>query len=332
MDLIFDTLEEYDPLKLVGDCTRRERKEIVDQFQSGENRLLIANIAVGGTGLNLQDTHGDRPRCVLIVPNYHATDMFQAVYRCYRKGAKSDVVVRLMFGEDARNELNLLKNLGEKNGVWKTIMDDGRQMLLDCKHVYETEDGGEEVDRVCRDTNCYARVVEDSGGGGHEACWLDRTSEEQDECNANPYWTPERIAECIEREKSKRALTPMEVLEKRLEQEEEERQSAVNPNPPAPGPPFDREAWIISQNERGVLIDLIVPAKYGAQWESTSTRLCVKYGGKVVLDDDRIHGCVWRKRRVREEEEVNGAKRQRLEEHLEEVGSVGSVCVAGSAV
>ena len=148
LNSIVERLSRYRPQLLTGDTRQRsERIAMVERFQSGERRLLVANTQVGGVGLNMQDLHGDRPRHVFLLPTYSATDMLQAMYRCWRMGARSSVKVRLLFTLGAEEEERLLANLGRKTVVLQELMHDqvaqGKQFLEDFPHVEEREDGSE---------------------------------------------------------------------------------------------------------------------------------------------------------------------------------------------
>ena len=148
---IAEQLSRFDPQLFTGKVSKGDRSGVVARFQSGQRRLLVCNMKVGGVGLNMQDLHGNRPRHVYMLPMYHATDMLQASKRCYRRGVQSHVVVRVLFAHGAENELKVLANLAGKTSTWKTLMpeqvEQGKKFLEDNPHVEETEDFAE-VPRV----------------------------------------------------------------------------------------------------------------------------------------------------------------------------------------
>ena len=147
LDSIVEQLSRFNPLLFTGKTLKRDRSDIVARFQSGERKLIVANMKVGGVGLNMQDLHGNRPRRIYMLPTYFATDMLQAAYRCYRRGVKSHVVVRVLFAQGAEKELQLLANMQGKGKVWQELMpaqvEQGKKFLEDNPHVEETDDGSE---------------------------------------------------------------------------------------------------------------------------------------------------------------------------------------------
>lgn len=77
---------------LYGNQTLQERQYVIDSFQKGETRLIIANIAVGSIGLSLHDTIGNQPRVSIINLNFSAVDLLQTLGRITRANAKSDAL------------------------------------------------------------------------------------------------------------------------------------------------------------------------------------------------------------------------------------------------
>src|SRR6185437_11798815 len=83
--------------ELHGGATRTAdaKKRAMANFQAGKTRIMIATVASGGTGINLDDTVGDRPRTVVMMtPPFTANDMAQAIGRVHRLNTKSDSKVR----------------------------------------------------------------------------------------------------------------------------------------------------------------------------------------------------------------------------------------------
>ena len=150
LNAIAAELARFEPQMLTG--LVKDRAAVVARFQSGERRLLVSNTTVGGAGLNLQDKLGGRKRLVLILPTYHAIDQYQAMYRCYRIGAMSDVTVRLMFSREVAGEQTLLSSLAKKGGVLRDLLTvqvkEGQKFLEDNTHLREEDDG--EMKEVAR--------------------------------------------------------------------------------------------------------------------------------------------------------------------------------------
>jgi superfamily II DNA or RNA helicase len=80
-----------------GKTEEKIRQQNVDDFQSGEERLILVNLASGGAGLSLHDIHGLNPRLALISPSYSAPLMRQCTGRVWRDGSKSKSIQRILF-------------------------------------------------------------------------------------------------------------------------------------------------------------------------------------------------------------------------------------------
>jgi superfamily II DNA/RNA helicase len=89
--------------KLDTDCvirggqTREERDRQIDLFQREEKHIIICNIEAGGVGISLHDKIGSRQRISLILPNFSAQSLVQAVGRIWRAGGKSKAIQRIIF-------------------------------------------------------------------------------------------------------------------------------------------------------------------------------------------------------------------------------------------
>jgi superfamily II DNA/RNA helicase len=74
-----------------------ERQRFISEFQADKLRLMVANEAAGGTGISLHDVLGQHARLALISPNFNATTIKQVLGRCWRAGAKSKAIQRILF-------------------------------------------------------------------------------------------------------------------------------------------------------------------------------------------------------------------------------------------
>lgn len=64
--------------------------DAMNAFQSGKSKVIIATVESGGTGVNLDDTTGDRPRSmILLTPPLSGVDNLQALGRVWRLTTKS---------------------------------------------------------------------------------------------------------------------------------------------------------------------------------------------------------------------------------------------------
>ncbi len=82
---------------IVGGQTDKSRQEDIDAFQSDKKRVLVVNIAAGGTGVSLHDLHGNYPRASIISPNWSAYNMRQALGRVWRLEGKTKSYQRIVY-------------------------------------------------------------------------------------------------------------------------------------------------------------------------------------------------------------------------------------------
>lgn len=90
--------------KIAGGQSGDEREKNIEAFQSNEVRVIVCNIAAGGTGVNLHDLSGDHPRFSIISPNYSAVQLKQAIGRVWRQGGLSKSIQKIVFAADTIEE------------------------------------------------------------------------------------------------------------------------------------------------------------------------------------------------------------------------------------
>lgn len=74
--------------------------DAVGKFDRGEARVFITTIPSGSTGINLDDTKGDRPRTAMVVtPPWTANENIQLAGRILRLKTKGRAKLRYMFGD-----------------------------------------------------------------------------------------------------------------------------------------------------------------------------------------------------------------------------------------
>ena len=120
---VAEGLSDFNPLILNGKVSHKRKAEIRDEFQGdNESRLLIANLKVCSTGIDLDDKFGHRPRFCLISPNYSTIDLYQLCYRFLRMNTKSAPTIHMVYGRHSC-ELPVLKALASKSKVMKETTD-----------------------------------------------------------------------------------------------------------------------------------------------------------------------------------------------------------------
>ena len=89
-----------DVLELHGGVSPKARIQAMNDFQAGKGRVIIATPQAGGTGINLDDTAGDRPRTmIMMTAPFSAVDNVQAAGRINRLKTASNAKIRYVFGD-----------------------------------------------------------------------------------------------------------------------------------------------------------------------------------------------------------------------------------------
>jgi superfamily II DNA or RNA helicase len=113
-------LAEYEPLVLDGKVPKEYRQDILNNFQAPTQkfRLLIGNIRVCSSGIDLDDKIGKMPRFVYANANLSILDLQQLPSRFLRLDTKSSTMFRFVYAKKYP-EIGLLANLKKKSKVMK---------------------------------------------------------------------------------------------------------------------------------------------------------------------------------------------------------------------
>lgn len=85
---------------IYGEQKIDDRDKNIEDFQNDKERICICNIRSGGTGISLNDIHGNFPRVSIISPTWSAQDLIQVLGRIYRAKTKTKVLQRIIFCKD----------------------------------------------------------------------------------------------------------------------------------------------------------------------------------------------------------------------------------------
>lgn len=112
--MLVERLEEHSPIVVNGSVSKSKRNELIVPFQTGDARLLICNMDVMSTGVDLDDKSGSSPRYVLASPNYKTMTIQQMCYRFLRSDTKSDTSIDFVYINSEIEETSVLSALCRK--------------------------------------------------------------------------------------------------------------------------------------------------------------------------------------------------------------------------
>lgn len=107
-------------LILNGSQNAKTRGQVLELFQkaSSKHRILICNIVVCNSGIDLDDKHGSYPRTVFVSPIYNTITLYQLCHRFQRIDSKSSPDVYMVYGSETP-EHSIINSLGRKSTVMK---------------------------------------------------------------------------------------------------------------------------------------------------------------------------------------------------------------------
>jgi hypothetical protein len=96
-----------------GTAGRAARQAAIDAFQADEQHTIIVQIAAGGTGVDMHDIRGVRPRFAIHLPNPRPDHVVQALGRVQRAGGLSASQQVVLYAEGTMEE-QIVENIRRK--------------------------------------------------------------------------------------------------------------------------------------------------------------------------------------------------------------------------
>jgi superfamily II DNA or RNA helicase len=84
-------------VKVIGGQSSKERDAAIQSFQDDSARVIVCNIAAGGTGISLHDTNGKYARESFISPSFSAVSLIQSLGRIHRANGKSACTQKIVY-------------------------------------------------------------------------------------------------------------------------------------------------------------------------------------------------------------------------------------------
>ena len=138
IEYIEENLRGYNYRTINGPVSSESRNEILNEFaeDSDKVKILVGNLSILSTGIDLDDKTGNYPRIALISPNLNGVTLFQAINRFNRIDTKSDADVFIyyltFFGQTELDYLDLLKkkmNILE-NIIGKGVLENTKKIII----------------------------------------------------------------------------------------------------------------------------------------------------------------------------------------------------------
>ncbi len=92
---------------------RKQRQAAIDAFQEDKEHTIVVQIAAGGTGVDMHDVRGERPRFAIHLPNPRTDHVVQALGRVQRAGGKSLSLQCVLYAEGTMEE-EIVENIRRK--------------------------------------------------------------------------------------------------------------------------------------------------------------------------------------------------------------------------
>jgi hypothetical protein len=140
LEKITESFKDYNPIILHGKIPKEKRQRLIDDYQKPDltHRVIIANLQVCSTGIDLDDKHGGFKRYAFASPNYVILALQQLIYRFRRTNSKSSAKFRFVYGKCGRREVSILNALARKTSILKDTLKD--QVEANVKFPGEFED------------------------------------------------------------------------------------------------------------------------------------------------------------------------------------------------
>ena len=136
-----EAFNDYNPIILKGSVSKDKRQALIDEYQKPnlDKRVIIGNLKVCSTGIDLDDKEGTFPRYAYASPNYMILDLQQLIYRFRRTDSKSAANFRFVYGKANRKEVSILNALSKKSEVLRDTLEEQVESGINFPGDYEDD-------------------------------------------------------------------------------------------------------------------------------------------------------------------------------------------------
>lgn len=158
----------YCPLVLDGSIPTNRRQSIIRSFQepNADRRLLIGNLHVLSSGIDLDDKDGSFPRVCYISPNYHTIDLYQMSYRFLRSvDTRSDTELYMIYVKK-HTEQNMLSSISAKGKIMKEVVEEQSRLaniLFPCDFTDYVEPEPIDLDKLTAEYDAIFTRIQSQG-------------------------------------------------------------------------------------------------------------------------------------------------------------------------
>ncbi|KAG5189010.1 hypothetical protein JKP88DRAFT_287015 [Tribonema minus] len=161
-------LHAHAPLVLHGEVPKgAARDAVVRAFQRPDaaRRLLIGNLGMCSTGIDLDDKHGAFPRVCFVSPQFNTITLYQLTHRFLRLDTRSDARVYMVYGKlHGVRETSILDALARKGRVVKETT--AEQAAAGVKFPADFPLDYEDIEEPADEPEGAPDVKEEEGGEG----------------------------------------------------------------------------------------------------------------------------------------------------------------------
>lgn len=126
--------------ELHGNISKAKQRKYMEDFQAGKLPVVIGTTNSAGTGVNLDDRKGDKPRTlIMMTPPFSAVDNIQAAGRINRLTTKSGSRIRYLLSDSSVDKWNASLISGKMKTLGAIVSGSVGELDIDSEGVSDTQ-------------------------------------------------------------------------------------------------------------------------------------------------------------------------------------------------